>query len=43
MVGIRKPVGSGAFWIPRLKGELVVEGVAFELLATSLSTAFGAR
>ena len=40
MVGIRKPVGSGACWISRLKGELVVEGVASELLAASLSNRF---
>ena len=37
MVGIQKPIGSGACWISRLKGELVVEGVASELLAASLS------
>ena len=40
MVGIRKPVGSGACWISRLKSKLVVEGVASELLATSLSSRF---
>ena len=39
MVGIRKPVGRGACWISRLKGELVVEGMASELLAAS-STCF---
>ena len=40
MVGMRKPVGRGAYWISRLKGELVVEGVVSELLATSLSSRF---
>ena len=40
MVDIRKPIGSGACWISRLKGELVVEGVASELLAASLSNRF---
>ena len=40
MVGIWKPVGRGACWISRLKGELVVEGVASELLAASLSSRF---
>ena len=40
MVGIRKPVGRGACWISRLKVEPVVEGVASELLATSLSSRF---
>ena len=40
MVGIRKPVGSGAYWISRLKGELVVKGVASKLLAASLSNRF---
>ena len=40
MASIGKPVGSGACWISRLKGKLVVEGVAFELLAASLSNHF---
>ena len=40
MINIRKPVGSGACWISRLKGELVMEGVASELLAASLSNCF---
>ena len=40
MVGIQKPVGRGACWISRLKGELVMEGMALELLATSLSSRF---
>ena len=40
MVGIQKPVGRGAHWISRLKGELVVKGVASELLAASLSSHF---
>ena len=40
MVGIRKPMGKGACWISRLKGELVVEGVASELLAANLSSLF---
>ena len=33
-------MGRGACWISRLKGELVVEGVASEFLATSLSSRF---
>ena len=41
MVSIQKPVGSDAYWISRLKGKLVVEGVASELLAASLSNHFG--
>ena len=40
MVDIWKPVGRGACWISRLKGELVVEGVASKLLAASLSSRF---
>ena len=40
MVGKQKPMGRGAYWISKLKGELVVEGVAFELLAASLSSCF---
>ena len=40
MIGIRKPVDSGARWISKLKGELVVEGVASEFLAASLSNRF---
>ena len=40
MVGMRKPVGRGARWISKLKGELVVEGVVSELLAASLSSRF---
>ena len=40
MVGIQKPVGSVAYWISRLKGELVVEGAASKLLAASLSNHF---
>ena len=40
MVGIQKLAGRGASWISRLEGELVVEGVAFELLAASLSSLF---
>ena len=35
-----KPVGRGACWISRLKGELVVEGAAFELLDANLSSRF---
>ena len=40
MVGIQKHVGSGVCWIFRLKGELIVEGVAHELLAIILSNRF---
>ena len=40
MVGIRKPIGRGACWISRLTGELVMEGVASELLAGSFSSCF---
>ena len=40
MVDIRKPMGKGACRISRLKDELVVEGVAFELLAANLSGPF---
>ena len=40
MVGIRNPVGKGACWISRLKGELVVEGVASKLLGANLSSLF---
>ena len=40
MVYIRTLIGSGAYWISRLKGELVVEGMASELLAASLSSHF---
>ena len=40
MVGIQKPVGKGAYLISRLKGELVVEVVAFELLVANLSSRF---
>ena len=40
MVGIQNPVGKGACWISRLKGELVVDGVASELLAANLSSLF---
>ena len=40
MVGIRNPVGKGACWISRLKGELVVEGVTSKLLAANLSNLF---
>ena len=40
MVGIQKPINRGAYWISKLKGELVVEGVASELLAASLSSRF---
>ena len=40
MVGIQKPTGRGACWISRLKGELVVEGVASKLLAANLSNLF---
>ena len=40
MVGIQKPVGIGGYCISRLKDELVVEGVVFELLAASLSSRF---
>ena len=40
MVGIRKPVGRGACWISRLKCELVVEGMASELLVANLSSRF---
>ena len=37
---MRKPAGRGAYWISKLKGELVVEGVVSELLAASLSSHF---
>ena len=40
MVGIRNPVGKGACWISRLKGELVVEGVVSVLLAANLFNIF---
>ena len=40
MVGIGNPVGKGACWISRLKGELVVEGVAFKLLVANLFSLF---
>ena len=40
IVGIRKPVGRGAYWITRLKGELVVEGAASKLLVANLSNYF---
>ena len=40
MVGIWKLIGRGACWISRLKGKLVVEGMAFELLTASLSSHF---
>ena len=40
MVDIRNPVGKGVCWISRLKGELVEESVASELLATNLSSLF---
>ena len=40
MVGIQKPMGRGVCWISKLKCELVVEGVASELLAASLSNRF---
>ena len=40
IVGIQKLAGRGACWISRLKGELVVEGVASKLLAASLSSLF---
>ena len=33
-------MGGGACWISRLKGELIVEGVAFELLVANLSSCF---
>ena len=33
-------MGRGAYWISRLKGELVVKGAASELLATNLSSRF---
>ena len=33
-------MAKGACWISRLKGELVVEGAASELLAASLSNHF---
>ena len=33
-------MGRGACWISRLKGKLVVEGVASELLAANLSSRF---
>ena len=40
MVGIRNPASRGACWILRLKGELVDEDIASELLAASLSSLF---
>ena len=40
MVGIRNPVGKGACWMSRLKGELVVEGVVSMLLAANLFNIF---
>ena len=40
MVGIRNSTGKDACWISRLKGELVVNGVASELLAANLSSIF---
>ena len=40
MVGIQKLAGRDACWISRLKGELVVEGIVFELLTVSLSSLF---
>ena len=40
MVGMQKPVSRGACWISKLKGELVVEGVASKILAASLSRRF---
>ena len=43
MVDIRNPVGKGACSISRLNGELVVDGVAFELLGANLSSLFLAR
>ena len=33
-------MGRGACWISRLKGELVMMGAAFELLAANLSNRF---
>ena len=40
MVSIRNPVGKGACWISRLKCQLVMEGMASELLVTNLSSLF---
>ena len=40
MVSMHKPVGRGAYWISRLKGELVMEGVASKLLVGNLSSRF---
>ena len=40
MVGMQNPVGKDACWISRLKGELVDEGVALELLAANLWSLF---
>ena len=40
MVGMQNPAGKGAYWILRLEGELVDDGVASELLAASLSSFF---
>ena len=40
MVGMQKLMGRDACWISRLKSELVVEGVASELLAASFSSLF---
>ena len=40
MIGIQNPAGRGTYWISKRKGELVVEGVASELLAASLSSLF---
>ena len=40
MVGMRNPTGKDAFWILRLNGELVDEGVASELLVANLLSLF---
>ena len=40
MVGIRNPAVKGAYWISRLKGKLVIEGVTSKLLDASLSSLF---
>ena len=40
MVGIRNPTSRDACWISRLKDELVVEGMASELLAANFLVFF---
>ena len=40
MVSMQNPTGKDTCWILRLKGKLVDEGVASELLAANLSSLF---